>query len=60
MSLVEKAAAVTRGSVKINEALFSIILSKAANFNYKCYKIMVPDERSVYILTSYTTQSAAL
>jgi len=56
MSLVEKVAAVTHGSVKINETLVSIILSEAAKFNYNCYKVMVPDERSGYTLASHATQ----
>jgi hypothetical protein len=56
MSLVEKAAAVTSESVKINETLVSVILSETAKFNYKCYKVMVPDERSGYTLVSYATQ----
>jgi hypothetical protein len=56
MSLVEKAAAVTNGSFKVNETLVPVILSEAAKFNYKCYKVMVPDERSRYNLASYATR----
>ena len=56
MSLVEKAAAVTHGSVKINETSVSIVLSEAAKFNYECYKVMFPDERSRYTLASYAPQ----
>jgi hypothetical protein len=56
MSLVEKAAAITNEPLKITVTIVSIILSEAAKFNYRCYKVMVPDERPRYNLTSYATQ----